>query len=233
MKKYIAIITEDNGNYQFDYLCDNPWFGNFRDVIYGDNAEEIVSNDGDYEGLFYQMYDKNKGERVGYGVFNYDAISEDIIEYEKRKGIIINDDLYIIKSVRNLAEYVVSNLNYDGIADLTSGGHNFIDCDFCTIDISNNISIQEVIDSSLGWHGIKTIDIGFNSSELDIGVDYYGGGCLHTTSLNYGMDKKQCVEFIKEIIMESLDDNGENVEDDTLLLVEVKNATENSCKTNK
>lgn len=228
MKAYIVIITEDNGDYQFDYLCNNPWQGNFRDVIYGDSADEIVSNNGDYEGLFYQLYETNKGERIGYGVFNYDTIFDDIKEYVKKNGIIIDDDLYMVKSVRNLAAYVVSNLNYDGIRDLTSDDHNFIDCDFCTIgDVEETESLEKIVKNSYSWHGIKKIDIGFSSSDLDIAVDYYGGGCLQTTSLNYNMSNIGCIELIKEIIMRSFADNGDCVEDDTLLLVGVKGAGEN------
>lgn len=227
MKKYVAIITEDNGDYQFDYLYDNPWHGNFRDVIYGDNAEEIVFGYGNYEWLFYQLYELNKGRNIGYGVFNYDTISDDIIEYEKRNGVILDGNLYMVKSIRNLAVYAVSNLNYDGIGDLTSDDHKFINCDFCTIDMGNKSSIEEIINDSSSWYGIKAIDVGFGSSCLDVAVDYYGGGCLHTTSLNYNLDKEQCVKLVQNIIMESFDDNGENVEDDTLLLVEVKGVGKN------
>lgn len=228
MKKYIAIITEDNGDYQFDYLCDNPWDGNFRSVIYGDNAEEIVSDNGDLEGLFYQMYDTDKGKRVGYGVFNYDDVSNDIRIYTNKNGIVIDDKLYMIKTVDELAKYTVSDLNYDGIENLIDNNHKFIDCDFCTIDqYSENVSIREIVTYGCAWHGIKAIDIGFTSSDLDIATDYYGGGCLQTVSLNYEMNKEQCIEFVEGIIIQSLDDNGENVDSDMLLLVEVKGAGEN------
>lgn len=36
----------------------------------------------DVEGLFYQLYENEYGNRIGYGVVDCDAIEDDINEYE-------------------------------------------------------------------------------------------------------------------------------------------------------
>lgn len=225
MKKYVAIITEDNGDYQFDHLCDNPWDGNFRDVVYGDNAEEIVSDgcNGDYEGLFYQLYETGKGKRIGYSVFNYEEIHNDINEYTSTNGTIIDGNLYMVKTVSELAAYAVRDLDYDGTGDLVTNNQKFINCDFCLINEDiRTTPLEDIIHGASSWHGIRAIDTGFETCDLDIATDYYGGGCLRTISLECSMTEKECRNLVTEILLESLSDKYCTCADTDLLLVEVK-----------
>lgn len=96
-KKYVMIVTSEderyNPNYpvgggvQLGFFADNPWEGRFECLIEGDNADELGEEIKrcDCEGLFYQLYENEIGNRIGYGTVFYDAIEEDIEEYEAEK----------------------------------------------------------------------------------------------------------------------------------------------------
>ena len=223
-KKYIAIITEETDDFSLDYLTDNPWEGNLREIAKGNTVDELVEDAGDSEGMFYQLYETNKGKRLGYGIFNYDAIEEDIAR-SKTKQAVIDGKPYMVMTVSQLADYVVSDLCYKEFHMLTDDNHNFINCDFCVIDgYDEDMSIEELKNVVGSWHGIKAIDTGFDNSNLDIICDYYGGGCLAYSYLNCDMTKKECWREIVETILVSLTSNGDNIDDDnTLLFVEVLN----------
>lgn len=95
-KKYFAIITKEDvkTNHNLDYYANNPWHGQFVTIVYGDNAEELMAQY-DCEGLFYQLYVKETGKRIGYGIVSLDVLDNDIFEYEGISDYIICwDDLF-------------------------------------------------------------------------------------------------------------------------------------------
>ena len=77
-KKYVIIVTTEEPDYfeksLIEYYSENPARGLLIDIVYGDNYEELTAN-GDYEGLFYFLYEVGSGKRLGYG-----CISPDIME---------------------------------------------------------------------------------------------------------------------------------------------------------
>lgn len=86
-KKYIMIVTSEDERYgtegyQLSYWSDNPWDGLFVDAVCGDTEEELFEQ-GDYEGLFYQLYSNETGERISYGMIDC-YISEEFDEYERK-----------------------------------------------------------------------------------------------------------------------------------------------------
>ena len=96
-QKYVMIVTSEderyNPNYpngggvQLGFFADHPWEGRFECLIAGDNVNELgeeIKRCG-CEGLFYQLYENENGNRIGYGTVFYDAIEEDIEEYESEK----------------------------------------------------------------------------------------------------------------------------------------------------
>lgn len=87
-KKYVMIVTSEDERYgkevQLDFFADRPWEGRFECCIDGDNFYDLRKNciEYDVEGLFYQLYENNYGERIGYGIVDFDAIEDEIAEYE-------------------------------------------------------------------------------------------------------------------------------------------------------
>lgn len=90
--KYVMIVTEEDERYngnnvQLDFYANNPFEGNLSDIVYGNNIDDLrVSSDGhDNEGLFYVLYATESGKRIGSGTVEFDAIAEEIAEYEKQR----------------------------------------------------------------------------------------------------------------------------------------------------
>lgn len=89
-KKYVMIVTEEDERYdgengkQLDFYSDNPFEGLLSDIVYGDNADELRQSDDGHsnEGLFYVLYSTSDGKRIGSGTVDFDAIQEEIDEYE-------------------------------------------------------------------------------------------------------------------------------------------------------
>lgn len=98
-KKYVMIVTSEDDRYnpnypngggvQLGFFADHPWEGRFECCIDGDNFEDLIENCiwHDVEGIFYQLYENENGNRIGYGSVDYDRIEEEITEYEKTNNI--------------------------------------------------------------------------------------------------------------------------------------------------
>lgn len=96
-QKYIMMVTSEderyNPNYpngggvQLGFFADHPWEGRFECFIAGDDHKELMEEIArcGCEGLFYQLYENENGNRIGYGVVDCDAIEDDINEYETEK----------------------------------------------------------------------------------------------------------------------------------------------------
>lgn len=229
-KKYIAIITEETDDFSLDYLTDNPWEGKLRKIVSGDTADEINRAAFNAEGMFYQLYETVKGKRLGYGIYSYDAIDEDIAR-SKNKSAVIDGRTYMVMTVSQLADYVVSKLNFDILLNLTDNGCHFINCDFCVIDDNEDGSIEEIRENVTSWMGIKSVDTGFDSTDLNIISDYYGGGALAVACLNCNMTQEECADDVELAIIETIEEFGDTACDITLLFVEVLNE-DNEVKSN-
>ena len=96
-KKYVMIVTSEDERYnpnaphdgvgvQLGFFVDHPWEGRFECCIDGDNFRELSEEieKADVEGLFYQLYENEDGNRIGYGTVDYDAIQDEIDEYEAK-----------------------------------------------------------------------------------------------------------------------------------------------------
>ena len=88
--KYVIIITSEDERYNngkedsvgLDFFADNPWEGSLEAVMFGNNWNDLFG-DGEYEGLFYQLYSLDTGKRVGYGILDPDSPEKEIEEFEK------------------------------------------------------------------------------------------------------------------------------------------------------
>ena len=124
-KRYMMIVTEEDERYdgktvQINFYSENPFEGKLSDIVYGNNVKELrISSDGhDNEGLFYVLYATENGDKVGYGIVDFDAIAEEIEEYEndhnnmeektkKYRVTIVCSDVYTIEAASSAeAEFV-------------------------------------------------------------------------------------------------------------------------------
>lgn len=64
--------------------------------------------------------------------------------------------------------------------------------------------LRRVADCSEGWYGIKKVDTGFDSNELQIVADYYGGGCAAFLSLDPKEDYEIAIQLVTNLILQSM-----------------------------
>lgn len=79
MKKYCCIITSEKDKC-LDFYAENPWEGKLEAVVYFDTVAEWELHLGQYEGLFYQLYENQSEERFSYGIIDSCYPTEDIKE---------------------------------------------------------------------------------------------------------------------------------------------------------
>lgn len=107
--------------------------------------------------------------------------------------------------------------------DVLAGEKNFPDCDFTIAGQDDGESLREMARSASGWYGIKAIDAGFDSNQLMLIADYYGGGCASMGTV--GEYDEEIGVAITATILDTLQ-TTENAKEDTLLLVEFSDNVE-------
>lgn len=106
---------------------------------------------------------------------------------------------YALLTMSELAETLVSNLDLHDIRRIM-----FLDCDFAVADYCEDDSLEEIRLNSTGWYGMKSIDPGFNSDELCLVADYYGGGCAHFLTLEDGISKHTAAHCIEQLMKDTI-----------------------------
>ena len=101
-------------------------------------------------------------------------------------------------SIQELAEYYADLILKD-----RKFNENIPGCDFAIADsiVPEDASLEDIRDSSSGWYGMKKFDAGFDSTDLCLITDYYGGGCALISQLYDGMEKQMIAFEIERIIL--------------------------------
>lgn len=89
--------------------------------------------------------------------------------------------------------------------------------------VDHDQDLDELKASTTGWYGIKTCDCGFDSSDMVVVSDYYGGGVAILRSIYEGEPEEDIRdEMAKEII--AVLDNGEGttLSEDDIIFVEIQ-----------
>lgn len=79
--------------------------------------------------------------------------------------------------------------------------------------------LRRVADCSERWYGIKKVDTGFDSNELQIVADYYGGGCAAFLSLDPKEDYEIAIQLVTNLILQSM--CMERCSKDTILIGQI------------
>ena len=93
---------------------------------------------------------------------------------------------------------------------------DFTPYDFAVMDTA---AFEETPDCSEGWYGIKRVDTGFDSNELQIVADYYGGGCAAFLSLDPEEDCATAIQYVTNLILQSM--CMERCDKDTILIGQI------------
>ena len=87
-------------------------------------------------------------------------------------------------TIRELADELAKSIDTESVVD-----SQFAECDFAIIDSdSQSEDMGRIKSDASGWYGIKKLETGFDSPELLLLCDYYGGGCPNLIQIWEGMD---------------------------------------------
>ena len=121
-----------------------------------------------------------------------------------------------LMTVKELADYLAEKINLERIEKT-----KLPSCDFALLDMFSDEPITEPPEyyyhTARSWYGFKQIDAGFDSNNILIVSDYYGGGCFSSIEIfdgggNWGYD-------IKLMLLETLN-TREFCKENDLLIVE-------------
>lgn len=143
------------------------------------------------------------------------------------------DSRWAVGTVIDLARFLSEKISTDVFAYDDQRTHRtfmgsaaFPNCDFL---IADEDTVEKVdIDAAVadgGWHGIKSVDAGFDSNYLMLVSDYYGGGAASMCTLGcYEIDDgadDEVAGVIACMIAETLSFSNAGVTENTVLVVEL------------
>lgn len=130
---------------------------------------------------------------------------------------------YMLMTIGQFADYLstkISNADYAALKEIC------FEYDFALFD--DKEPLDRIVLSTLklsmnGWYGIKTADCGFNSEDLVVVSDYYGGGVVSARNIFDGEYEISIKDKIEEQIIYTLG-NGEGtaLNDASEIFVEIK-----------
>lgn len=90
----------------------------------------------------------------------------------------------MVCTIEELAEVLAKTVDNRDVSD-----SRFTDCDFCIVEGEDlDRELVDIRRDASGWYGVKQIDAGFDSQDLVLVCDYYGGGCPCLVQVWSGMD---------------------------------------------
>ena len=85
--------------------------------------------------------------------------------------------------------------------------------EFPNCDITDCFGDGETIEAqhrgASSWHGIMRIKTGFDSDEVILAADYYGGGKLHVDTVVFGAGVEEVASIIANLLAETMDLDGD------------------------
>lgn len=138
---------------------------------------------------------------------------------------------YKLCTIHEFAEYVAEIINAQRKYDNNEGRFTapLPDYDFAIADDDRQgKSLEEIALNSSGWYGMKKFDAGFDSVDLCLITDYYGGGCAKITQIWNGEPKEYIITDIENMIINSFKVCEWADSDDVLIIeFEEENGNEN------
>lgn len=122
-------------------------------------------------------------------------------------------------TVRELAEYLATNISADDIRM-----KRFNSVDFSILDeIYTDEELEDlefIASGANGWYGIHEVDCGFDSTDMVLVSDYYGGGSPQLASIWEEDTTDGLAKTIEMLIIGCLEPSNFGVRYDTRLIIE-------------
>lgn len=128
------------------------------------------------------------------------------------------EEKYMHCTLGELAAFIAEGVNSK--APLES---KIMQCDFAVCDDDPKLSLEEIYSGVTGWHGVKVMpDLGFDSKDMVLAADYYGGGSLSLCAIWDGMDEisVEPKDMICKMLIECLENTEVAVDEHTEVFVD-------------
>ena len=139
---------------------------------------------------------------------------------DEYKSVPVVEGKYMYGTIREVAEYIAEELTEKGFSIPFS---KFRDFDFSLEidDVTLQNPLVEEKYKACEWYGMKHINTGFDSNDMDLIADYYGGGCAQILQLESGMEKDEIASCLTGTMVLTALNSGYTCESD-VILVEVQ-----------
>lgn len=137
-------------------------------------------------------------------------------QYAKQTPVELRvEGAYLLGTVDAIAEHITKMYLDSADCCMKFAPSQFRSFDFTVADeVSPDASLETIAYSSSMWHGVKAIpNTGFDSDELSLLADYYGGGSGAYGAWYPGMTKQDATRVLKDIMSASLTKSGSFKED--------------------
>lgn len=210
MKKYVIIEADNVGT---DISVSKIYRSRYTAEKELENAYHGIVDEPEHD-IEYLSCDK-EAYKVMFenGDFLYGRIKEIDTNFKP------NDDMTKLRlcTIKELAEFYADLILKDG-----GFNDNIPNCDFAIAECYKEAEgLEDIRDSSSGWYGMKKFDAGFDSTDICLIADYYGGGSAVITQIFDGMDRQTIAKEVESIILGTFD-VCEIARNDTELIVEFK-----------
>lgn len=136
-----------------------------------------------------------------------------------------------IGSLNDFAKDVVSQIDLNDVKKIRVPLISFCLVDKDPKDYKN---LSDLARDCSGWYGLKEIEEpAFDSSDLILYGDYFGGGCAHLVQISDGFPEKCAISDIILFLKNILDYNGEYFPNSTYLWEYTKFKTKRKNKNSK
>ena len=128
------------------------------------------------------------------------------------------EKLYMICTVKDLAEEITRKITVNGKTLLLPCNTVFPGYNFTVAEYADSNTAEDIYTNATVRYGIKKISTGFDSNDLVLAVDSYGGGNLKTTYLFGEMPEVIVNSIVLELLIAVL--AYEKADEKTVLAVE-------------
>ena len=140
-----------------------------------------------------------------------------IRELKEEADRLLSMNAYDVMSINDLSSYIVSRINLENVLKTPLYPIDF------AVDFDAECDDMSILKANAtGWYGIRSIDTGFDSCNLCIVTDYFGGGCGQYIEIFDGEDVECAKREISRAIVRAMVFNGDSVDVDTKIFVDYK-----------
>lgn len=132
----------------------------------------------------------------------------------------LRDEKYLLGTAEEIADWLVSQTTLSDSKQL----QKFTNIDYATTGYKYNDtfgSIKMVYAEAFHWYGLKKVDTGFSSGDMELVSNYYGGGAGAYTELYAGQDTVSVKNEILRLIKHPIESDEGDLNNAELLIVEI------------